>query len=241
MAMKAIGNGLPVWLPALLSVVFAGCAAQAVQRQTPELRRDPIENPTIVVMPLDVELGELTAGGVVEPNAEWTEAAVKNLLDALQDEAERRKVSLVEYRAQFGTAEEQATGLELIRLHRVVGNSVLLHHYIADHRLPGKASKFDWSLGSSVDVIARSHDADYALFLYVRDSYTSGGRAAMIVAAAVLGVGIQGGTQVGFSSIVDLKTGEIIWFNRLARGSGDLRTPQAAAETAKVLVGDSFK
>ena len=39
---------------------------------------------TIAVMPLDVELFSVTAGGVLEPQAEWTTKAVANLKEALQ-------------------------------------------------------------------------------------------------------------------------------------------------------------
>mgnify|MGYP006887600109 CR=1 FL=1 len=93
----------------------------------------------------------------------------------------------------------------------------------------------------SVAAISRSHEADYALFLYVRDSYASAGRVAVIVVAALMGAGVPGGSQVGFASVVDLKTGDIVWFNRLVRQAGDLRTPDAAAETVRALVSDSLK
>jgi hypothetical protein len=52
---------------------------------------------------------------------------------------------------------------------------------------------------------------------------------------------VPGGSQVGFASVVDLKTGDIVWFNRLIRPQGDLRTPAAAAETVKALVSDALQ
>jgi len=64
-----------------------------------------------------------------------------------------------------------------VKLHGAVGGTVLAHHYNPQLRLPSKGEKFDWSLGPSAAAIARSQGADYALFLYVRDSYTSAGRA----------------------------------------------------------------
>jgi hypothetical protein len=63
----------------------------------------------------------------------------------------------------------------------------------------------------------------------------------VIVVGALLGVGVQGGTQVGFASVVDLRTGDIVWFNRLLRPQGDLRTPEAAAETVRALVSDGLQ
>lgn len=222
-------------------LLLAGCAATAVQRQAPELRRETGKTPTIVVMPLDVQLSEVTAGGLPEPQAEWTETALKHMRNALEVEARSRKITLTDFNPDRGSAEDRQTSLELLRLHRAVGGSVLLHQYIPERALPSKDGKFDWSLGPAVGAISRSHEADYALFLFVRDSYASAGRVAVIVVAALLGAGVPGGAQVGFASLVDLKTGGIVWFNRLARAGGDLRTPEAAAETIQALVSDSLK
>ena len=238
-----IGRGA-ARVPAIVVVVallatLAGCATE-VARQTPELRRDTAKVPRIVVMPLDVELAQLTAGGLTEPHAEWTDAALRHMRAALDAEAKVRNVTLVDFDTERGTPADRETSLDLVRLHRAVGGAVMLHQYLGQP-LPSKDGKFDWSLGPAVAAISRAHDADYALFLFVRDSYATAGRVAAIIVGALLGIGVPGGAQVGFASVVDLKTGDIVWFNRLIRGHGDLRTPDAAAETVKALVSDSFK
>jgi hypothetical protein len=56
------------------------------------------------------------------------------------------------------------------------------------------------------------------------------------VAMALLGVGLAGGTQIGYASLVDLKTGQVVWFNNLLRGTGDLREEKSALETVEVLL-----
>ena len=53
---------------------------------------------------------------------------------------------------------------------------------------------------------------------------------------ALFGVGLVGGAQVGYASLVDLRTGQVLWFNRLARLSGDLREPEKATETLEALL-----
>lgn len=244
--MRAYGTPSRVLLLAATVAMLAACAPMATQRQAAQLGREAGRDPVIVVMPLDVELSELTAGGLEEPRAEWTTAALEHMRAALETEAKHYRVKLVDYQPDRGTPEDQATSLELLRLHRAVGGSVLVHRYLPGLQLPTKGEKFDWSLGPAVAAIARNHatderPADYALFLFVRDSYASAGRVAIMVVAAIAGVGIPGGAQVGFASVVDLKTGDIVWFNRLVRGHGDLRTPDAAAETVKALVSDSLK
>lgn len=222
-------------------VLLAGCATPAVQRQSTDLRREAGKTPTIVVMPLDLELSQLTAGGVSEPQFEWTQAALKHMRDVLEVEAQSYKVKLTDFHPERGSSEDRQTSLDLVKLHRAVGGAVLVHQYLPNLALPSKEGKFDWSLGPSVAAISRSHEADYALFLFVRDSYASAGRVAVMVLGALMGVGMQGGTQMGFASVVDLRTGDIVWFNRLLRPQGDLRTREAAAETVKALVSDSLK
>lgn len=223
----------------ILTLALAACAP-GIQRQTPQLERGE-RPPRVVVMPIDVELAQLTAGGLEEPHAEWTAAALRNMRAALEAEAKARNVALVDFDAERGTPEDQETSRELVKLHRAVGSSVVLHHYNAQLALPSKQGRFDWSLGPAVQSIARSQGADYALFTFVRDSYATAGRVAVIVVGALLGVGIPGGSQLGFASLVDLRSGDIVWFNWLARPTGDLRTPEAAGETVRVLLADALK
>ena len=70
------------------------------------------------------------------------------------------------------------------------------------------------------------------------DSYTSGERVAAMIVAAAFGVGLRGGQQVGYASLVDLNTGNVVWFNLLRRVSGDLREPERAKESLDALLRD---
>jgi hypothetical protein len=79
--------------------------------------------------------------------------------------------------------------------------------------------------------------ADYALFTYVRDSYASGGRTALRVFAMLAGaamgsyVDIGGGAQIGVATLVDLRTGQVVWHNVMAKQSGDLRDEKGTKVT----------
>jgi hypothetical protein len=42
--------------------------------------------------------------------------------------------------------------------------------------------------------------------------------------------------QSAYMSLVELKTGRVVWFNRVRRLSGDLREGEAAAETLDALL-----
>lgn len=222
-----------------VALLVSGCATP-VHRSTEALPRGD-HAPRIVLMPLDLELSEVSAGGVHEPKAEWTEAARKHVVAAIESVTRARGMLLVPFQDERDTDADRETVIDLIKLHRAVGGAVLTHHYQPGFQLPSKQGRFDWSLGPEVTAIARSQEADYALFLFMRDSYASSGLVAVMVVSALLGVGIQGGVQVGFASLVDLNSGEIVWFNRFVRGTGDLRTAAGARETISVLLAEAPK
>jgi hypothetical protein len=178
----------------------------------------------------------MSAAGLLEPKADWTTAANQYMLAALQAENAKRDVHMQAFDEDKAPTDKRDDIQQLNKLHGVVGQSIMIHQYLQPMALPTKEGKFDWSLGPSARALKELYGADYALFVYVRDSYTTAGRAAVILLAAVFRVHLQGGTQVGFASLVDLDTGNVVWFNRLARPSGDLRTEAAAQETVQTLI-----
>jgi hypothetical protein len=218
-----------LWLAALLMVPFVARAADSARAEG--FTRLP-QGAAVALMPLDVELFSISAGGVLEPQAEWTARAHENLRQAF---LARKSALDVDFRPVEDDGDPRIENLN--RLHGAVGDAITLHRR-GNYALPTKEGKLDWSLGEEAAAIREKTGADFALFSYVRDSYASGERVAAIVIGALLGVGMSGGAQVGYASLVDLSTGNIVWFNRLARASGDLRDPEKARESAQALLAD---
>ena len=44
--------------------------------------------------------------------------------------------------------------------------------------------------------------------------------------------------QVAFASLVDLKSGRVVWYNFLRKGTGDIRTRDGAADMVDELLSD---
>lgn len=190
----------------------------------------------LVIVPFDMELYSLGAGGVAEPRADWTEAAQKHFREALKAHREVLADNALELR------ESDVDDLAQVNaLHSAVADAVRIHH-VGFLQLPTKGDRLDWSLGDAVRPMREKTGGDYALFIWVRDSYATAERKAAMVAmtivGAALGVGVvmAGGQQNGYASLVDLKTGRIVWFNTLARASGDLREALPAIETVDALL-----
>lgn len=191
------------------------------------------EKPTVILMPPDIRYYRVSTGGVIEPNKEWTEAARTNFANAARDFAASAGTDLkVLDRTNLGPEE-----IRYETLHSAVGRAVQ-KHYFGSARLPAKGKTFDWSLGPGVTAIGENHDADYALFVFYRDYQESGGRAAVAVIASTAGIAVETGSESGFASLVDLRTGEIVWFNVVKAGSGELRKEDGAAAAVRTLFKD---
>lgn len=216
---------------ALLGVLLLLCAglAAAQPNLAPGFTR-LAPNSTIALMPADVELFEISAGGVGEPRADWTAAAAKNIMADLRARSAKLGARATEVTGDHDDVVEGLNGL-----HGAVARAIVVHHF-GGLKLPTKDGKLDWTLGPDVAKLREKSGADYALFTWVRDSYASAERKAMIVVGALFGVGMSGGVQQAYASLVDLRTGQVVWFNRIVRGTGDLREAEPAAETLTALL-----
>ncbi len=189
---------------------------------------------TVTVMQPDIELFSISAGGVTEPRADWTEAALKYVQKAVAGKMAGQGL------AWRSLSEREAEDLDEVNgLHAAVARSIALHHMMGGSlALPTKDGKLDWSLGDAVAPLRQKSGSDYALFIWMRDSYASTERKVAMIAMALLGVGVAGGAQIGYASLVDLRTGRVLWFNQLMRGTGDLREEEPAGETVTSLMNN---
>ena len=217
----------------LLTIFLVGCATGSGVKQIDRLE-SVSENPNILIMTPDVKYYLLTAGGVPQPHAEWTEAARINFADSLQEYADERNINVITLK---GGEALSNTEISYQKLYSAVGISILIHHF-GITKLPTKQGAFDWSLGPGVSEIGDKYGADYALFSYYRDYQASGGRVAFSILAAVAGVGVSTGSERGFASLVDLRTGDIVWFNQLTTGVGELRHKEGSRATIDALFKD---
>jgi hypothetical protein len=187
---------------------------------------------SLVIMPIDVELFSLSAGGMPEPRADWTSAAQEHMRAALLAEQSR----LMPSARVLGEAEADEYA-EQLALQAAVARSIALHHAgMAPMALPTKENQLRWNLGDALRGISERTGARYGLFIWVRDSYASNERKAAMVMMAMMGVALTGGTQLGYASLVDLQTGDVLWFNQMLRMSGDLREATSARESINSLL-----
>lgn len=234
---------------ALASLGLSGCVQT---RQFADLQFTPPQGDySLLVLRPDVQVGSVTTGGLVEPRADWTEQARVNVIAALKAQQQGRggRTLILERRDSIpGVPAEQVAEIE--RLNAAVSQSVALHKYMGVTLPTKRRRELDYTLGQEAVAFGQKTGYQYALFLHAEDSFASTGR----VVLQVLGVAgcfvgfcapnIGGAGQFAYASLVDLRTGEVVWFNVLQAGSqvagikmGDIRTPDGAAQMVDRLLG----
>ena len=236
-------------LALVAGLLVSGCVET---RQYADMQFTPPQGDyKLLVLRPDISVGSITAGGMVEPRADWTEQARASVTEALkaQQAARGAKTLFIDRRTELPgvTADEIA---EVERINLAVAQSIVLHKYLGEY-LPTKRGKgLDWTLGADAVRLGQKSGYDYALFLHAEDQVASTGRIALGVigiAGCVVGFcapNIGGATQLNYASLVDLKTGQVVWFNVVRAGSqvpgikfGDLRTREGAAQMVERLLG----
>lgn len=218
----------------------------------------PVNKPvTIVLMRPDVSVGELQGGGLPQPNADWTDQARKEIAKAFEKELAGRKV-------EFSTMEERLaaaapTGPEAVPagpmitdtveqyrgMHAAVVDSILAHQYNSipgrGGKLPTKTNNFSYTMGPGTTELSKISGANYGLFVMTYDQFASASRKAMQVAGALgclvgFCVIVGGGIHLSYVSLVELETGNVVWFNFQRGSKGDVREQAGAEDMAKAIL-----
>ena len=193
----------------------------------------------IVVFRPDVRVGSLRVGGLDEPNADWTAEARKNLQTALESAAETRSSDMI-FLGDVDGPDAQALN-DFRGLFEAVSAEIVVHQFLRDY-LPtklapavegqtGKRYRLDWTLGPGTQQLKKITGADYAMFIFTHDSYGDAGRkVAQLLVAGLFGAYVPAGIHIGYSGLVDLNTGDIVWFNTDVAMGGDVRKPDGAVK-----------
>jgi len=211
--------------------------AGAIARQGFEL---PAEGVKIVVFRPDVHVGSLRIGGLDEPNAEWTVAARENIQHAMEVRAGGMHTSLVFLDDLEGEHAELLT--QYRGLFETVAGAMTQHVTLGD-RLPTKQAEItvpgrskprkvpqlDWTLGEGARELKEVTGADYAMFVFTHDAYGDTGRkVAQVLMAGLFGAYVPAGVHIGYAGLVDLETGDIVWFNTDLAMGGDPRDEEGS-------------
>jgi len=131
------------------------------------------------------------------------------------------------------TGDDAKTVDDYQKLFHAVSAAIYLHKFTPFAKLPTKKDTFDWTLGPGAARLGEIGGGNYAFLLYSHDSFSSSGRKALQVMGLLgCGVGVcvlvPGGLHFYYASLVDLKTGDVVWFDYLPKPEGDIRKADGA-------------
>ncbi len=193
------------------------------------LQGNPALPKKVVVLPVNVEVVEVTAGDVEEEVPDWSNEASRNVFKAMSAAIGKQRIN------------ENATPKFSVASAANVDEHLALYKLVVDTASQTdwkhKIKRFDYSLGPGLREIANKTGADVAFMVYGRDYTSTAGRKARAVAANIPIVSAFTGAapNLGHSYIhvgaVDLRTGDLLWMNSNYReGSTNLRDPDDAAK-----------
>ena len=107
-------------------------------------------NTKILLMPIDIEICELTIAGICEPNASWTKESKKNIILGFEEILKNKNASLNKYNKK----DQNNEIVQLIKLHTQMGQEIINNEY-GSMELPTKEN-FDWSIGNKVKLLKKN-------------------------------------------------------------------------------------
>lgn len=193
------------------------------------LQNNPTLPKKVVVLPVNIEVVEVTAGGVEEKVPDWSKEASNSVFKAMS--AAISRLGLKETATPHFSGATAANVDEHLALYKLVVNTASRIGW--QHKI----KRFDYSVGPGLREIADKTGVDVAIMVYGRDSVSTAGRKARAVAGNIPIVNIFTGPapSLGHSyihvGVVDLRTGDLLWMNSNYReGSTNLRDPDDATK-----------
>jgi hypothetical protein len=231
---------------AVVVLLSAGCVStpdwyrkyQQPYRAHPELDRRAKAVRVVGLLPPDIKIYELTAGGVTELRDEWSAAGRDAVVQGLSETLKERGVVL---KPLVVDKDLQRSVDDVTVLYRAVSSSIIEHTY-KEHPFQTKLENFDYSVGP-IDPLLQKYQADGIVIVYGIDQISTAGRKALrgvgLVLGAVTGQAVvsQGATVLNIA-LVD-RSGAVLWY-KIAGDSGgfDLRDSRSARAFVQRLVAD---
>ncbi len=219
----------------ILIIFLSGCAT-ASYRVAPVFEKYFDTPKTITMVPPDIKIHRLTAGGIPELVDEWSDDAKKKIVRLLKDELDIFRSVKVSLTDEGNLGEKDRDFLKEEKgLFYAVAYSIIMHTYSPENTFKHKLAHFDYTMGSEISALSDITGGDVLLFCSGTNYIWTAGRVALSVFAAVVsGSMLMPGPEWFIAALVDAKTGNIIWFNYISM-PGDLRNEEVDKKVIKAV------
>jgi hypothetical protein len=221
---------------AILSACLAVPAICAAKPAKPP--PDPTEPPLrVLVLPVDFDVLEMSASGIVEPVPADTVAAEEALGGAtLRVLRYTKRFQIVDMPAI--TDAEKEVLKEHLALYKLTAFNAAQMIRLGGGAWKAKQKNFDYSIGNGLKFLVERSGADAAVVVAGAQLNSSGGRVAMAMLMAAAGVAIPMGGAQGSVGVIDLNTGNIKWLEERTGTKGDIKDKKGAEQTMMNMVGN---
>ncbi|MFA4889821.1 MAG: hypothetical protein WC628_09655 [Candidatus Omnitrophota bacterium] len=221
----------------ILTLFVSGCAT--TYRTNPSFANYFDVHKSIAIMPPDMRICRLTAGGVSELVDEWSLDSKTKILELLKEElASSHAMKLTYFKEEKLSQQDKDYFKEEDGLFDTVTYSIIAHTYTPESTFAHKLKNFDYTLGPEVSRLSAISGCDTLLFCSGRNYIWTAGRTALsifgMLAGAATGVSIivPAGPEWFAFALVDAKSGDIIWFDHVPF-PGDLRNKEIVRKHIK--------
>jgi hypothetical protein len=218
----------------VLLVGFVAACTSSDPRTAPSLTAPLAEGTTVLLLRPAIACQEVQVGGTV-PRPDWVARAEASVGAALEAHFADRSTVLVAFEPERFPSERREAQAEAASLLTRVGGVRL------PAAQPGaQPSRVD---SATLSVLREDYAADYALAVFLQESYQSAGHVAMryglgLFLGPVLAP-MPGTGQSGFATLTDLSTGEVVWSNTIMTPGEvptDIRDPDKARKAVEKLL-----
>ena len=227
----------------LFVLIITGCATTPNSKLHYTLKEDSASRPLqqVVLLPIDIDVYEMSAGGIKEEVPEWSKTAEANIRNTLVISKDASGACCVTRQIDSSslTADEQKIVDEHLALFNTVAANVLWASLPANADWHFKTEHFDYTLGDGLSFLKTKYGLDAGLILLGEDVVSTSVRKTAAFVGAMLGVAIPLGHSVLIVGLVDFSTGDLLWMNHeISAGDTDLRDPDSCKEMASRLMQD---
>jgi len=219
----------------IMASVTASGALAAMSAVNPAFTQNLDARPKkVVLLPPQVFVFELSAGGVATRMADWEATAKDNLVTAATRLAQGAGLFEVVSTPTLSPADLDQLEAH-IGLYDRVAQSVFVYGRGEQDAWAHKKHEFDYTVGPGLAFLREHTGADAALIVLGSDFISSGERKAAFVVGLLLGVALPLGQSFITTGLVDLNTGDVQWMSFDSSASLDTRKPADVDEILRAL------
>jgi len=223
------------WCATILSACLIVPTIGAAKEKAPPAPSGPPLK--VLVLPVDFDMLEFTASGMIEPVPKDTTQAEEQLQGAtLRVLRISKKFETVDMPTL--TEQERELLKEHVALYKLAAFNAGQMLRMGGPAWKAKRNNFDYSIGDGLKFLLDRSGADAAVVVGGFQLSSSGGRVAMALLLAAAGIAIPMGGAQTTAGVVDLNTGNIRWLDERLGTKGNVREKGGAEQTVRGVIGN---